>query len=346
MNQAPSHTQPSGNTSLTRREALRFFGLSAATTLVAPGLLGAADEQPKNAPAVIGAQPGFYRFNIGSFEAIALFDGGMAGPATQLQLWNGHTADEMAGEFKNAFLPTDRLRLPFCVLLVRIGSELVLIDSGAGSLFGPIGGQLPGHLAAAGIKPSDITAVILTHAHGDHMGGLLDPVTQKPVFKNARHFVHRREFDFWNGSSPDLSKLNLPEADRQGFIAGARTHLAAIPFDKIKGGDKLLDGIEIIDAPGHTPGHIALLFSSGDEQLLHVVDCVHHHAISFAQPDWSICFDADPATAIATRKRILDRAAADRLRIFGGHLPFPSVGHVRILAKGRYEHVIEPWGTI
>jgi glyoxylase-like metal-dependent hydrolase (beta-lactamase superfamily II) len=337
---------PATTSALSRRDALRFFGLTAATALFAPSLARAADAGSTGSSAsglsLTGSQPGFYRFNIGAFEAIAFFDGGMAGPTAQLQFWKDRGPDELGTALKTAFLPPDQIRIPFCVLLVRMGAELVLVDSGSGALFGPIAGRLPAQLAAAGVKPEQITAVILTHAHGDHMGGLLDPASKSPVFKNARHFIHRSEYDFWTGSSPDLSGLNMPDADKQGFIASAKTHLAAIKFDQIKAGEKLLDGLEIIATPGHTPGHISLLFSSGNDQLLHLVDTVHHHVFSFEHPDWSIAFDADPATAIETRKRILDRASADRLRVFGAHLPFPSLGHVRILAKGRYEYVIEP----
>ncbi len=336
---------PQSRPPLSRRDALRFFGLSAAAFAMAPALARASGANPATpATALSGTQPGFYRFNIGSFEAIAFIDGAMAGPLSQIQPWSGPGIDDIGSVLKNAFLPADRIRIPFCVLLVRMGSELVLVDSGAGSLFGPIGGGLSTQLAAAGVTPAQITAVVLTHAHGDHMGGLLD-ADKKPVFKNARHFIHRREHDFWSGSSPDLSGVNMPDSEKQGFIAAAKSHLAAIKFERIAGGEKLIEGLEIIDTPGHTPGHISLLFSSGNEQLLHLVDTVHHHVFSFERPDWTIAFDADPATAVATRKRILDRASADRLRVFGAHLPFPGLGHVRIRAKGSYEHVLEPWGT-
>ncbi len=333
---------PPQQTLLSRRDALRVFGLAGTAAMLTP-LAGRAAEPASAAASVLtAAQPGFYRFQIGAFEAVALSDGALAGPTPQMQLWKDRTHAEVSSVLQARFLNPDEVRLPFSVLLVRMGSELVLVDAGCGALFGPAGGRLSLHLEAAGVKPGQITAVILTHAHGDHMGGLLDATTGTPVFKNARHFIARREFAFWTGS-PDLTGMGMPDKDKQDMINGAKAHLSALKFEQIAAGDKLLDGLEIIDAAGHTPGHIALLFSSGTQQLLHLVDTVHHHALSFAHPDWSFAFDADPAQAVVTRKKLLDRAASDRLRIFGAHMPFPALGHVRSLAKDRYEHVIEPW---
>ncbi len=332
-----SRSQPVS--SFTRRDALRFFGLAGVAALGLPAVARTQGSTPSGQPL---RQPAFYRFSIGKFEATAFVDGGFTAPLAQVALWPGRSADEVGEELRTAFLPPDIARLVFSVLLVRMGSELVLIDSGCGNLFGPAGGQLAGQLAAAGVKPGDITAVILTHAHGDHMGGLLTAEGQA-VFSHARHFVARREFDFWTASSPALPKSVLSDQEKHETIAGARTHLQAIKFERIKAGDSLLDGLEIIDAPGHTPGHIALSFTSGSEQMLHLVDAVHHHAISFARPDWAIRFDTDPVAAVVTRKRLLDRAAVDRVRVFSGHLPFPALGHVRAVARERYEYVPEAW---
>jgi glyoxylase-like metal-dependent hydrolase (beta-lactamase superfamily II) len=340
---APRHPSPL-QAGLTRRDALRLLGLAGSAAVLAP-LVGqsAPNPQPGVAASASGAQPGFYHFKIGRFDATALADGALVGPTTQLQLWRDHGPEEISSELKEGFLNPTEVRLPFSVLLVRMGAELVLIDTGCGSLFGPMGGRLVNQLAAAGVRPEQITGVLLTHAHPDHMGGLLSADGKTPVFKNARLFINRREFDFWTTGTPDLSGLGMPEKDKTDMIQGAKTYLSALKFDKIKHGEKLLDGLEIIETPGHTPGHLSVLISSGDEQLLHLVDCVHHHLLSFAHPDWKFAFDADPVSAVKTRTKILDRAAADRLRIFGAHLPFPSLGNVRIVGKGHYEHVPEPW---
>jgi glyoxylase-like metal-dependent hydrolase (beta-lactamase superfamily II) len=329
---------------LSRRDALRFFGLAGAAVALSPSLLRATDATPAvdQPPTLAGAQTGFYRFRIGDFEALALNDGGMAPATAESPFGVGEPREKVAATLHDAYLATDKVRIPFNVLLVRIGSELVMTDSGCGGLYGPAGGRLVANLAAAGVKPDQITAIILSHAHGDHFGGLLD-ANKEPVFKNARLFIHRQEHAFWTGASPDLSALNMPDETRKAFIVGAQSYLAAFKgkWQLVSGGDKIVDGLEVVEAFGHTPGHTALVFSSGSEQLLHFVDIAHHHAISFAHPEWILAFDSQPPVAIATRKRLFDRAAADRLRVFGAHMPYPALGHVRS-TNGRYEYVIEP----
>jgi len=337
------------NTSaLSRRDALRFLGLAGAAAFLPSLVARAADAESRapqpaapvgSTPSLAGAQAGYYRFKIGEFEAVALDDGGFGGPLTEAP-WPTGDREKLAADLATAFLPNDRFALPFNVLLVRMGAELVLIDTGCGPLYGPTNGKLASRLAAIGIKPEQINAVFLSHVHGDHFGGLLDAQTNAPVFTNAQHFINRREFEFWTGNTPDLTAI--PEKSR----AVAQNCLNALKgrWQFIAPGDKLLPGLEIIDAPGHTPGHIAFQFASGNEQLLHFVDIVHHHAISFANPEVPIAYDVLPQVAVATRKRLLDRAAADHTRLFGAHMPFPALGYVRKIGD-HYEHVIEPWAV-
>jgi glyoxylase-like metal-dependent hydrolase (beta-lactamase superfamily II) len=339
-----------GNAGVSRREALRWMGLAGFGVAFGAGSLraGPADgaDKPVNGAGAAGGleQPAFYRFKIGAFDAIAFNDGAFNPPVAQSPFGVDEPVEAKVAVLREAFLPVASVNLQFNVLLVHMGAEWVLFDAGCGSVFGEAGGRLAAQMAAAGVKPEQITAVFLSHAHGDHFGGLLD-AEKRPVFTNATHYVGRTEYDFWMGANPDMSGLHQPEDGRKGMVDGARGALTALKgkWHFIAGGDKILDGLEIIDAPGHTPGHLVFLISSGGEQLLHFVDAAHHHAITFARPEWVLAFDVQPKLAEATRRKLFDRAAADRLRVFGAHMPFPSLGHVKALEGGRYDYVISPW---
>jgi glyoxylase-like metal-dependent hydrolase (beta-lactamase superfamily II) len=334
---------------ISRREALVKMGLAGFGVALTGGLAARAEGGgATSAPIgdlVAGTQPAFYRFKIGAFDAIAFNDGGMNPTVAQSPFGVGEPVESKVGVLRDAYLPITHVNLQFNVLLVRIGAELVLFDAGCGSLFGPAGGRLLNQLAMAGVKPEQITAVFLSHAHADHFGGLLDAESKTPVFKNATHYLGRKEFDFWTGASPDVSELRQPEEGRKRMITGARDALEALKtkWHLIAPGERLIDGLEIIEASGHTPGHLAFSISSGGEQLLHFVDAAHHHAITFARPEWVIAYDVHPKQAEATRRKLFDRAAADRLRVCGAHMPFPSLGHVKAIEGQRYEFVIEPW---
>ena len=158
-----------------------------------------------------------------------------------------------------------------------------------------------------------------------------------------RSSVSRREHDFWM-NNPDVSRLKLPPDVRERFVRTAQSAVNGLKgkWELIAGGDQLIEGVEFIDAPGHTPGHMMVAFTSGDDRLVNFGDSAHHHAVSFQHPDWPMAFDADAALGAATRRKVLDRLAQERARVFGVHMPFPSLGHVRS-AAGTFEYIIEPW---
>jgi glyoxylase-like metal-dependent hydrolase (beta-lactamase superfamily II) len=297
------------------------------------------------APALKGPQAGgYYRFSVGEIEAMVVSDGGLSFQPIQPTWAPEASKEELEGTLRSAFLPPDRITLDVNTLLLKIGGELILVDSGAGKLFGPSLGKVRERLSAAGVEPAQVTGVVLTHAHGDHFGGLLDG-DGKPVFANATYFASKTEVDFWTGPDPDLSKLRVPPENRKVFLDNARRYLGAIKgrLTPVSAGQKIVPGLEVVSAPGHTPGHIALLVSSGKEALLNSADTVHHHALMFSHPEWTTAFDSDPKMAAETRRKVLDRAAAEGLRVLGYHLPFPGIGHVRTVNGGGFEWAPEPW---
>jgi glyoxylase-like metal-dependent hydrolase (beta-lactamase superfamily II) len=331
-----------GKATFTRRDALKIAG--AAGVMAALPWSGIPEAEAAT-PALKGPQAGgYYRFTIGDVEAVVISDGGLTFQPIQPTWAPEATKEELESALRSAFLPTDRINLDVNTLLIKIGGELILVDSGAGGLFGPSLGKVRERMEAAGVKPGQVTGVVLTHAHGDHFGGLLDG-EGKPVYPNATYFASKTEIDYWTGSDPDFSKLRIGKEQREKALAGARKYIAAIKdrLTPVVPGKKIVEGVEVVDAPGHTPGHIALLVTSGKEALLNAADTVHHHVLMFSHPEWTSAFDVDPKMGADTRRKLLDRASADGLRVLGYHLPFPGIGHVRTAKGGAYEWVPEPW---
>ena len=211
--------------------------------------------------------------------------------------------------------------------VVRGGGRTILIDAGAGG-FKQWGGRLKTNLPLAGIQPSEIDAILLTHAHPDHVGGLMD-ASGETIFPNAELVVHHREAAFWQD---DGSLNRAPERARGNFLLarqafdGYRDRLR--PFDA----RDVFPGITAVPLPGHTDGHTGYRLDSGDESLLVWGDIVHFPQIQIPRPDVSIAFDQDAHLATDTRSRLLDLVASDRLLIAGMHLG--DVGFARIERKG------------
>jgi glyoxylase-like metal-dependent hydrolase (beta-lactamase superfamily II) len=268
------------------------------------------------------AQPGFYRFMLGAIEITVLSDGTLAFPAETL--W-GDRADDARGLLTSAFEAPSPVSLEINTILVNTGGKLVLIDAGCGvDKFQKTTGRLIGNLAAAGYAPGDIDIILLTHAHFDHLWGISDSRNASLLFPKAEFVASETEVVFW--SAPDLVG-KLPPAQKP-LVTQANLKLVKPRQRLIKGGEEVAPGVTAVDTPGHTPGHISVLISSGREELLLSGDVVVNSEVSFLHPEWPFGFDIDVPQATKTRMAFLDRAAADKTLVGSYHLPFPGFGHV------------------
>lgn len=220
---------------------------------------------------------------------------------------------------------------PCNLTLFRGSDRLVLFDAGAGTNFMPSAGKLPESLDAAGIDPGEVTDVIFTHAHPDHIWGVLDDFDEVP-FTNAAFHVCQTEWDYWR-SEAALSEM--PE-DRQSFVIGARSRFDAIEDRStlFSPGAEVLPGIEAVAAFGHTPGHCAFVLHGADAPIMVVGDAIINDPISFARPDLHWGADQDPQAAAETRTMLLDRLASEKMRFVGFHLPNGGLGRVETAGAG------------
>src|SRR5262249_47196876 len=283
--------------------------------------------------------PGIYRMKVGAFEITALSDGWVP---LDLKLFTGDSA-AAAKLLERAFLPTDAVPTAVNEWVVNTGDSLVLVDTGTSNVFAPSLGRMAASLQAAGIDPRTIDAVILTHLHPDHAGGLL--TTEKKIaFPNATGHVHDAEYGFW--TSDEI--YGKAPAEAKGFFDIARQ--AVKPYADggriatFKNNADIRPGFTIMAAPGHTVGHSMVRVTSQGRELLIWGDIVHNAAIQFPEPERAISFDTDQAMAVASRKAVFDMVANDRLMIAGSHLPFPGIGHVSRTPSG-YHYVPVPWSA-
>lgn len=263
------------------------------------------------------------RRRVGELDLTMLSDGTLAVPLS-FQLPETPPA-EAAALFAAHGLPPEGVPAPINVTLVKSAGQLTLIDAGAGHNFQQSAGKLAENLAAAGIDPEKVTTVVFTHAHPDHLWGVIDELDE-PRFPNARYVIAATEADFW--LDPDTVR-RMPEAFQGMALASART-LKRIGdrLERRRAGETVAPGLSYLATLGHTPGHMSVLAESGRERLLIGGDVLTHPAISFARPDWRLGTDVDRDQAAATRRRVLDQLAAERLPLIGVHLPWPGHGMV------------------
>lgn len=277
-----------------------------------------------------------YQFTVGDFAATVLLTGSMENTPAQPSVAPQATPQEF-GAALAAASSNGRFRLHFLALLLQRGQENILIDAGPGGNAAPEH-DLVAHLRRLGLQPRDITAVLLTHAHFDHLGGLLD-ARDRIVFSAAEHFCMGEEIDFWLDPQADFSRMGFKP---QPMVAQARRVFERVHFTRIAPTVRLPAGLTAIHAPGHTPGQMTVRIESGGESLYHIADLTHYARLMLPHPDWTIASDVDPRQAAATRRRIFRQLAATRTRVFGSHLPFPGLGALQARGDG-FEWIAEDW---
>lgn len=289
-----------------------------ALALGGAGLL-AAGLSPSSAQAELPVTPGNQfapatEFQLGEFKVFALLDGSFISEDPQKVFGMEQSAEVFEKASHDHFIRSDKFRGFFTPTLVNTGHQLVLFDTGRGELSQPGSGNLLKALAGIGVHPGDIDVVVLTHMHGDHIGGLMQ--NGVPTYSNARYVTSPIEFDYWEklGASAQAFAQNvLPLKDKFTFI---------------NPDEDVVPGITAVDAFGHTPGHMNYLVEANGKKLMLTADTANHFVWSVAYPDWQVVFDIDKAKAAETRRRVFTHLAEERIPFIGYHMPYPSLGYV------------------
>ena len=314
----------------TRRNLIAGASLAAAGT-VAPPAEAAAPPAGTQAPSI-------YRYRVGSFEVTALYDGVWYRPIDEKFVRQADYA-EVRREMSDAFMPEEKLATPFTTLLVNTGKKLILLDTGTGGQIASTAGSFSKNLRAAGINPKAIDQIVISHFHPDHINGIKTK-DNGLIFPNAEIMVPEAEWKFWN----DDAHMRAASDGLKIVFHNVRRIFSDIAKDVTRyvPGKEVASGVETVAAAGHTPGHTVFAIQSGKSSLMVLSDTTQHPALFARHPDWQPQFDIDGALAVTTRKKLLDRAAADRMLVTGYHFPFPACGHIVKRGSG-YEHVPVLW---
>jgi glyoxylase-like metal-dependent hydrolase (beta-lactamase superfamily II) len=295
--------------------------LSVAAGLIAAGVIS------KDALAL--AAP--YSFKQGAYDITVVSDGTLLLP---LSVVGPEAKPEDLKALLGAMVQGDKAQFEASPLLLKSGTDIILMDTGSGSGMGPTAGKIAESLKAAGIEPSTITKVIFTHAHPDHCWGTLG-ADGKPIFSSASFHMGETEWNFW--TAPDLAG-KMPK-EMEGMVKTTQGQLAGIK-DKIslfKTNAEVLPGVNVLDTAGHTPGHVSFELAGGDGLII-TGDAITNPLVFFPHPDWKFGFDADHPTASANRKKLLDMAAATKKKLLGYHWPYPGIGMAEA-KDGAYTYV-------
>jgi glyoxylase-like metal-dependent hydrolase (beta-lactamase superfamily II) len=318
---------------VSRRSLLALgAGLGATTMMGRTGLAKA----PK-----LNTEPAyFYRFNHGGAQVTVVSDGPLPlGPPKGTFI--GVPDEEVRKMLSDNFLSPDNVVLEQNSPIVNMGDKLVLFDTGMGTAknFGPTTGRQQKSMAEAGIKPEEIDAVVFSHAHIDHIGGVVDD-SGKVLFPNAQFYIAQSDFDYWT----DQAKAN---GDLKDFVVHARKNLLPVRDRLVfyKDGQEFLPGVQAMAAPGHTVGHHIFMVTSEGKSFAFLGDLTHHQILLLEKPLMQFSYDTDPKQAAESRVKMLDMLAANKIPVMSYHYPWPGYGHVVKSGEG-FHYIPEPMQLI
>jgi glyoxylase-like metal-dependent hydrolase (beta-lactamase superfamily II) len=311
--------------------SLSLFALASTTAFaqLAPAAKPAAST-PAASPAVtVPAQvktqvPGYYRMQLGANQIVALYDGYIDLDTKLLKFAKPGEVQRLVARM---FQTMPAVQTAVNAYIIHTGKNVVLVDAGAGKLFGPSLGFVMENLKAAGFTPEQVDTILITHLHGDHVNGLVDGT--KALFPNATLKVAKADAAFWLNAEIAAKAPKDAQAFFKMAADASAPYKAAGKWVEFNAGDEVAPGVKAIATPGHTPGHTSFLVGTGKDRIMLWGDIVHNYATQFVNPNIAIEFDTDTTTAIATRKKLFAEAVKEGYWIAGSHLPFPGIGHVR-----------------
>ena len=302
-----------------------LFALGAG--LGASAMLG--DVAHAKAPKLGPAPQHFYRFTVGDAEVTVVSDGGLD-LGNPKGTFTGVSDEEMSKMLTDNFLNPADILLEQNSPIVNMGDKLVLFDTGMGTskMFGNTTGRQQKSMKEAGIKAEDIDAVVFSHGHIDHIGGVVGE-DGKSLFPNAQFYIAESDFIYWM----DYDKAGPKMKD---FVDHARKNLTPVRDRLVfyKDDQEFLPGIHALAAPGHTVGHTIFVISSGGKSFCYTADLTHHPVLLMEKPRMQFAFDTDPAQAANSRVKMLDMLAANKIPILAYHYAWPGIGHVAKTGDG------------